>query len=196
MALDPRYVLISICYDTLLGGDLTLPQNIFLRKKFEQKEEVKVEEAPEVETDAMSNSGTISDDGKKVSRRRRQNPLAKLKEHRQKKLAEKQELQKDGLPASLTTSLADLERSTPSLDNRQPFAATTKATKKQVEPREIVVPYTRFRKERFFDWPPNPTVARATPVRFDDCHFDMSFTSLASEKDSEDYANLRRSTLM
>ena len=26
------------------------------------------------------------------------------------------------------------------------------------------MPYFRFRKDRFFDWPPDPTVSRATPL--------------------------------
>jgi hypothetical protein len=148
----------------------------------------------EIELDATNATESISDENQKGIRRRRNNPLAKLKEHRQKKLAEKHELLKN---TPMTSSFADLEvhSSGPSLDNRQPFAANTKATKKQVLPRDIVVPYTRFRKERFFDWPPDPSVARATPVRFNDCAIDMRFASMTSEKDAEEYANLRRSTM-
>jgi len=32
------------------------------------------------------------------------------------------------------------------------------------QPRAVAIPYSRLRKERFFDWPPDPTVSRATPI--------------------------------
>ena len=35
---------------------------------------------------------------------------------------------------------------------------------KKVRPREVAVPYSKLRKDRFYDWPPDPTVSRATPV--------------------------------
>jgi hypothetical protein len=181
---------------------LTTPQNIFVGKRLENQaaaaeanEAQAQEDLPdEVELDATNGSESIPDENQKGIRRRRHNPLAKLKEHRQKKLAEKHELLKN---TPMTSSLSALEVNStgPYLDNRQPFAANTKATKKQVQPREIVVPYSRFRKERFFDWPPDPSVARATPVRFEDCVFDMNFTPMTPEKNFEEYADLRRSTM-
>lgn len=39
---------------------------------------------------------------------------------------------------------------------------TTSNTK--LQPRAVAIPYSRFRKERFYDWPPDPTVSRATPI--------------------------------
>mmetsp|Transcript_120204 Transcript_120204/g.245696 ORF Transcript_120204/g.245696 Transcript_120204/m.245696 type:complete len:456 (-) Transcript_120204:2772-4139(-) len=55
---------------------------------------------------------------------------------------------------------------------RPPFYAHTKPSKKSQVPRDVAVPYFRFRKDRFFDWPPDPTVSRATPMvmmtRFDE----------------------------
>lgn len=39
---------------------------------------------------------------------------------------------------------------------------TTSNTK--LLPRAVAIPYSRFRKERFYDWPPDPTVSRATPI--------------------------------
>lgn len=30
--------------------------------------------------------------------------------------------------------------------------------------RAVAIPYSRLRKERFYDWPPDPTVSRATPL--------------------------------
>ena len=35
-----------------------------------------------------------------------------------------------------------------------------------IEPREVYVPYTPFRRDRFYDWPPSPAVSRATPLNF------------------------------
>jgi hypothetical protein len=37
-------------------------------------------------------------------------------------------------------------------------------TSKKTRPREVAVPYSKLRKDRFYDWPPDPTVSRATPV--------------------------------
>jgi hypothetical protein len=47
---------------------------------------------------------------------------------------------------------------------RPAFYAHTKPTRKNQIPRDVAVPYFRFRKDRFFDWPPDPTVSRATPM--------------------------------
>jgi hypothetical protein len=54
---------------------------------------------------------------------------------------------------------ADLYRSP-----RPAFYAHTRPTRRTQVPRDVAVPYFRFRKERFFDWPPDPTVSRATPL--------------------------------
>lgn len=35
---------------------------------------------------------------------------------------------------------------------------------KKMEPRAVAIPYSRLKKDRFFDWPPDPTVSRATPM--------------------------------
>lgn len=39
---------------------------------------------------------------------------------------------------------------------------STSSTK--LQPRAVAIPYSRFKKERFYDWPPDPTVSRATPI--------------------------------
>jgi hypothetical protein len=39
------------------------------------------------------------------------------------------------------------------------------SSSKKSQARSIVIPYTRFKPDRFFDWPPDPTVSRATPLR-------------------------------
>jgi len=38
------------------------------------------------------------------------------------------------------------------------------SSSQKLQPRCIVVPYGRFKKDRFYDWPPDPTVSRATPM--------------------------------
>lgn len=55
---------------------------------------------------------------------------------------------------------------------RPAFFAHTKPSRRTQVPRDVAVPYFRFRKDRFYDWPPDPTVSRATPMstitRFDE----------------------------
>jgi hypothetical protein len=47
---------------------------------------------------------------------------------------------------------------------RPAFYAHTRPTRRTQVPRDVAVPYFRFRKDRFYDWPPDPTVSRATPL--------------------------------
>lgn len=51
--------------------------------------------------------------------------------------------------------------------DRPPFRADPHekvSSNKKVHPRSIVIPYSRFKPDRFYDWPPDPTVSRATPL--------------------------------
>jgi hypothetical protein len=52
------------------------------------------------------------------------------------------------------------------IGDRSPFSSDLygKTTSSKLAPRSIAIPYSRVRKERFFDWPPDPTVSRATPL--------------------------------
>ena len=70
---------------------------------------------------------------------------------------------------------------------------------KKLQPRAVAIPYSRLRKERFYDWPPDPTVSRATPIALypettDD--LDDSLTASVPDftmPDHEDYpSTLRR----
>lgn len=84
-------------------------------------------------------------------RRRLQNKIAQMKERRRLKKGD----------SSIST-----EEPSP-LPPRPAFTGATrhpKASKAPLEPREVVVPYTRIRTERFYYWPPDPTVSKATPV--------------------------------
>jgi hypothetical protein len=47
---------------------------------------------------------------------------------------------------------------------RPAFFAHKTPTRRTQVPRDVAVPYFRFRKDRFYDWPPDPTVSRATPL--------------------------------
>jgi hypothetical protein len=48
---------------------------------------------------------------------------------------------------------------------------------RKVQPRAVAIPYSRLMKSRFYDWPPDPTVSRATPI--------MSAAALASSQTVE-----------
>lgn len=50
--------------------------------------------------------------------------------------------------------------------DRPVFSSTIQGavTGRKIQPRSVAVPYSRFKKDRFFDWPPDPTVSRATPL--------------------------------
>lgn len=40
------------------------------------------------------------------------------------------------------------------------------ASSRKMVPRAVTIPYSRVKKDRFFDWPPDPFVSRATPMSF------------------------------
>jgi hypothetical protein len=50
--------------------------------------------------------------------------------------------------------------------DRPVFSSTVQGSvvSRRIQPRSVAVPYSRFKKDRFFDWPPDPTVSRATPL--------------------------------
>lgn len=54
-------------------------------------------------------------------------------------------------------------------EERPPFSTEwhSHSSSKKIQPRAVVIPYCRLKKDRFFDWPPDPTVSRATPVIFE-----------------------------
>lgn len=47
---------------------------------------------------------------------------------------------------------------------RPAFTTGVTPTNRRHHPRGVVVPYSRLMKDRFYDWPPDPTVSRATPL--------------------------------
>jgi hypothetical protein len=66
-----------------------------------------------------------------------------------------------------STSCATKTEENRGLIERPPFHSglhgqSSSSTK--VQPRAVAIPYTRLKKERFYDWPPDPTVSRATRI--------------------------------
>lgn len=113
-------------------------------------------------------------------RRRLQNKLAQMKERRRiKKQDSSISLKKESLP----------------LPPRPAFSTARhpKSSKVPLEPREVVVPYTRIRTERFYDWPPDPTVSRATPLGNQSTFFVEEVSIPAANKDTSPQ-NMRRRT--
>ena len=79
---------------------------------------------------------------------------------------------------------------------RPAFYGYNKPTRRNVIPRDVAVPYFRFRKDRFYDWPPDPLVSRATPMLqtsstpFDD---DLNFSTHRSrDEDGDAYTTAMR----
>jgi hypothetical protein len=66
-----------------------------------------------------------------------------------------------------------------------------KSSKVPLEPREVVVPYTRIRTERFYYWPPDPTVSRATPVALLENGFLEDISIPAPDEDVSPHSHLR-----
>ena len=64
---------------------------------------------------------------------------------------------------------------------------TTSNTK--LQPRAVAIPYSRFRKERFYDWPPDPTVSRATPIvlHLDNTENDDSLSASIPDRPESDH---------
>lgn len=154
------------------------PQNIAVRKYLErrakERESEEKEEKAKEEIDAQPKIDDLNskDSGPNASRK------AKEKEEKDKADAGKKKRRwgrgrkKDEEAEQDEINEAELYHSP-----RPAFYAHTRPTKRTQVPRDVAVPYFRFRKDRFFDWPPDPTVSRATPmlthgVGVDDDHDD------------------------
>lgn len=128
------------------------------------------DESPSIDSRASATDGTprsltettapdasTEDDAAEKKQSRRRRLKKKIASMREKRRSKKQE--------SLRS-----EPEPPPMPTRPVFSGATyhKASKVPLEPREVVVPYTRVRTERFYDWPPDPTVSRAAPVSLAD----------------------------
>lgn len=68
------------------------------------------------------------------------------------------------------------------------------STNKKVQPRAVAIPYSCLKKDRFYDWPPDPTVSRATPVNLYN-HDDLDDSLTLSVQEATTFAHEYSSTL-
>jgi hypothetical protein len=134
---------------------LLLSQNIFVRRYLEKRLKEKALKASEEEEslslidnkDSMSSRHHAStNDMTSVDELRKSAWFTTSTKHKKK--------QKNDTEAEL-------------VDERPPFLPNHHANaSKKVQPRSVVIPYSRLKKDRFYDWPPDPTVSKATPLSF------------------------------
>ncbi|KAG7356782.1 hypothetical protein IV203_001468 [Nitzschia inconspicua] len=143
------------------------PQNIAVRKYLErrarEREQEEKEEKEKEDLKAQLASGgqdgqsqLIQQTAMKEEMEKEKNEKAKKKRGlfgRNRKKEEEDEMRE-----------AELKEAELYQSPRPAFYAHTKPTRRNQIPRDVAVPYFRFRKDRFFDWPPDPTVSRATPI--------------------------------
>jgi hypothetical protein len=141
------------------------PQNIAVRKYLERRaKEREQEEKDEKEKDDL-NSPLKTNLPDPLQSQSKQSIVGDKNETNKDDKGKKKRLwgrnrKKDGEEEQLEEiNEADLYHSP-----RPAFYAHTRPTRRTQVPRDVAVPYFRFRKDRFFDWPPDPTVSRATPM--------------------------------
>ncbi|GAX12066.1 hypothetical protein FisN_8Lh168 [Fistulifera solaris] len=149
------------------------PQNIFVRRYLEKRLKEKALKAIEEEEnfslieskDSISSRHNASvNDITSVDEMRKSAWFATSTKHKKK--------QKNEAEAEL-------------VDERPPFLPNHHANaSKKVQPRSVVIPYSRLKKDRFYDWPPDPTVSKATPLSFRT--ESKSNTKLLARSDSND----------
>jgi hypothetical protein len=169
------------------------PQNILLRRRLlcqaaerEKKEEEELQQPQQARETDQSNTDNEADAGDEAlgdehsrdtdgtpgseSERTSQDDAATEDDSIQKKEGRRNRLKKKLATMKEKRRLKkqeSLKASEPEpLPPRPAFRAVSyfKPSKIPLESREVVVPYTRVRTERFYDWPPDPSVSRASPV--------------------------------
>ena len=158
------------------------PQNIFLKSRMEKM----------IKTRDEASALREEEDDKKQEEKINNTPLSAKMEEPQtakpQKLGARRRLQEridvmahlklkkrnKNEPADLVhssiTNINDLSGPTQGTVLDRPAFTTSSIArgKKSFAPREVVVPYSRFHKERFYDFPPDPTLSRCTVITFDD----------------------------
>lgn len=152
------------------------PQNILIRRILEKQAESREKEKREAALAAMDNSGEYGAWGSNLSTGSGESSSQK------RSTAYGVGMGLVGVVGSVGSAVVGgtKGRSTrrggkrPSIDNmesmireRPPFSSDLhgRSSSKKLSPRSIAIPYSRVRKERFYDWPPDPTVSRATPLQ-------------------------------
>jgi hypothetical protein len=138
-------------------------QNIFLRRILERKAREKEETKKNDIDDSVSSNKSELDSSTHHSKKKKKGNLLTQAFNKNK-----------GKQSAFMKELCD------NLDpkSRMAFATTGPSIITKKAPcRAVVVPYTRMKKDRFFHWPPDPTVSRATPVPiYEALHDDDSMT--------------------
>jgi hypothetical protein len=68
----------------------------------------------------------------------------------------------------MPSELLNVEMDRPAFDSmKREGEDSTSTSLRKMRPRSVTVPYSRFKKDRFYDWPPDPTFSKATPQVFD-----------------------------
>jgi hypothetical protein len=141
------------------------PQNIAVRKYLERRaKEREIEEKEQKEKDELNAPLQTNVPEPMKSSTKKSNPFVKDDENKDDKGKKKRRwgrsLKKDAEDEQAEEiNEADLYHSP-----RPAFYAHNRPTRRTQVPRDVAVPYFRFRKDRFYDWPPDPTVSRATPM--------------------------------
>uniref|UniRef100_A0A7S1GKL2 Uncharacterized protein n=1 Tax=Cyclophora tenuis TaxID=216820 RepID=A0A7S1GKL2_CYCTE len=149
------------------------PQNLFLRKQLHRlkgKLFRKKDKGPKpLETSATKSSDSLSHDLDSQSQNSTFSEKSETNRRRHRRLlghlANRRQQRRDRINAAHTALRRD------DMATRQAFSAVHQTRGKRSAPRDVVVPYVPFRIDRFYDWPPDPTVSRATPVVFENCAF-------------------------
>jgi hypothetical protein len=140
-----------------------LSQNIAVRKYLEKRAKEKEIEQQETAEREKFNAAQLPKGAENLaphlqSKLQQAAPAADDQSKKKKGWGRGRKEDKDEAPAEEVNE-ADLYHSP-----RPPFYAHTRPTRRTQVPRDVAVPYFRFRKDRFYDWPPDPTVSRATPL--------------------------------
>lgn len=147
-----------------------MTQNIFLRRVLERKA-LEKEKKNEISDDSMSSGRSDADLSSSEKKKKKKASLLALALGKNKKSAFIKELRDN-------------------LDPKSRMAFSTSGPSvitKKMPCRAVVVPYARLKKDRFYDWPPDPTVSRATPVPiYEALHDDDSMTLSIPDVPMED----------
>ena len=162
------------------------PQNIFLRRYLEKralesKEAQSMDKNDNNDSDSAPHSNAIKSALSSVPRPRIDyfDSVSIKLENRRGLFGRMKNRGKSQIPAEST----DLFMT----QDRPPFSSafSSSTNNRKLRPRSVVVPYSKLRKDRFYFWPPDPTVSRATPLEFESWpmdHMPEEFTTKSTDE--------------
>lgn len=142
------------------------PQNIAVRKYLERRaKDRELEEKEQKEKDDLNAAATETNVSESVKSSAKKSNLASKEDENKDDKGKKKRLWGRNHKKDAEDEQAQ-EINEPDLyqSPRPAFYAHTRPARRTQVPRDVAVPYFRFRKDRFYDWPPDPTVSRATPM--------------------------------